>query len=143
SHQRVLAEAIYTHDMASESKRRGVALSWEQVVAQGVRLQLGMRHVKDTDNAFIGHDVDFTSLRARLTGQLPRTPVTLFTEYERAISGEGQALTVGGDYQFSNRSRVYFRHRLIDSLAGLDALDNGQFDHSTVVGMDTAYMKNG
>jgi len=141
--QRVLAEAIYTGDMTEGGTRQGLAISFEQVLSRGLRLQLGARHIKDTGDTLIGKNVEFTSLRARLTGQLSHVPLTLFTEYERAVSGEGQTLTVGADYQIADRSRLYFRHRLIDTLAGLDALDDGQQDHSTVIGIDTAYMKNG
>ena len=68
--------------------------------------------------------VNFTSLRARLTGQVPSVrDLSVFTEYERALSGDGQALSVGGQYQLGNRTRLYAVHELISSLDGRYALE--------------------
>jgi len=143
SNRRLIAEAIRTRDLETEGTRQGALVSVEQNLSRGTSLEIGLRHARETGESLSGEDVDFTSLRARLTGKLPRRPVTLFTEYERAISGEGQAFTVGGEYQFDNRSRLYFMHDLVNSLQGRYALNDGQRQNSTVVGIDTDYMKNG
>ncbi len=142
------AEALRTKDTQRGGTRQGVQLSYERALSDALRLELGIRNTKEdfsqnTPNADVT-PVNFTSLRARLTGQVPSVrDLSVFTEYERALSGDGQALSVGGQYQLGNRTRLYAVHELISSLEGRYALNDFQTHNSTLFGIDTDYMKNG
>lgn len=67
-----------------------------------------------------------------------------FAEHERALGGGNrQALSVGGQYQIANRTRIYLVHELISSLGGRYAVNDLQEHNSTLIGIDTDYMRNG
>jgi len=143
---RLIAEAIKTKDTVSGGERSGAQLAVEQTLSRNVRVELGVRKAKEEGGVLgSGTGVDFTSLRARISGQLPRLPnATVFTEYERALGGGNrQALSIGGQYQINDRSRVYATHELISSLEGRYALNDTSDRNSTIVGLDTDYMRNG
>jgi hypothetical protein len=84
----------------------------------------------------------YTSLKARLTGKVT-DEATLYGEYERA-SDDRQRAAVGGEYRLDEKSRAYARHEFANSLTGLYGLTTGGGkSHNTVLGVDTAYMKDG
>lgn len=149
SNNRLIAEALSSKDNATGGRRTGAQIAVERSLPNNIRVQVGVRHVKETDapSQTLGIDAEpanFTSLHTKITAQVPRHPeASVFAEYERAVRGSGQVLAVGGHYQFSNRSRVYLRHELISSLSGRYGLNDSQDQNSTLVGMDMDYMKNG
>jgi uncharacterized repeat protein (TIGR01451 family) len=142
---RIIAEAIRTRDLTNGGERTGAQIALEHAISNTARLSLGIRKAKESGGVITGEPVDFTSIRARLTSQVPRVPnATVFTEYERAFGGGNrQALSLGGQYQISDRSRVYFVHELISSLEGRYALNDVGDRNATLVGLDTDYMRNG
>lgn len=84
----------------------------------------------------------YTSLKARLTGQVT-DDATLYGEYERATD-DRQRAAVGGEYRIDEKSRAYARHEFANSLTGIYGLTtDGSTTRSTVLGIDTAYMKDG
>ena len=90
-------------------------------------------------------DNQYTSLRARLTGKVTED-VSLYGEYERAIDDtDRQRAAVGGEYRINEKSRLYARHEFTNTLSG-NANGyglNGSSTQSSVLGIDTSYMKDG
>jgi hypothetical protein len=84
----------------------------------------------------------YTSVKARLTAKAT-DDATLYGEYERATD-ERQRAALGGEYRIDEKSRAYARHEFANSLTGVYGLTTGgSATHSTVLGVDTAYMKDG
>jgi hypothetical protein len=84
----------------------------------------------------------YTSLRARLTGQISES-ASAYGEYERSAD-DRQRAAVGGEYRFNEKSRSYARHEFADSLSGTYGLTaDGGKTTNTVLGVDTAYMQDG
>ncbi|MDQ3815154.1 MAG: hypothetical protein M3347_14600 [Armatimonadota bacterium] len=52
-------------------------------------------------------------------------------------------LALGAEYLLSNRSRLYARYELISTLLGRYALYDNQSQNTTLIGIDTDYMRNG
>lgn len=91
-------------------------------------------------------NLGFTTVRGRLSGKVPDVPeADVFVEAEQGLNkADKQAVTVGGNYQLNDKSRVYGRYALISSLY------NNPYDANTTVqnnvgllGVETAYMEGG
>jgi hypothetical protein len=88
-------------------------------------------------------DVDVLTLRAKATYR-PSQTWGLFAEAERDVSDASRRLiALGGDYQFAEKGRGYFRHELASTLSGPYALNPNQRSQNTVLGVDTRYMQDG
>lgn len=84
----------------------------------------------------------YTSLKARLTAKVT-DDATLYGEYERATD-DRQRAAVGGEYRIDEKSRAYAKHEFANSLTGIYGLTtDGSKTSNTVLGVDTAYMKDG
>jgi hypothetical protein len=90
-------------------------------------------------------DNAYTSVRARLTGKITEA-ASLYGEYERATDDTGrQRAAVGAEYRINDKSRVYGRHEFENTLSGNAdgrSLD-GTSTRTSVLGIDTEYMKDG
>lgn len=89
-------------------------------------------------------DNSYTSLRGKLTGKVTENS-SLFGEYEQALDDAARKrIAFGGEYRFDEKTRVYGRHEVENSLSGTYGLTNDGSRHSnTVFGVDTAYMQDG
>jgi hypothetical protein len=89
-------------------------------------------------------DSAYTSLRSKLTGKVSAN-ASVFGEYEQAINdGSRKRAALGGEYRLDEKTRVYGRHEIENSLSGIYGLTNDGSRHSnTVFGADTAYMQDG
>jgi hypothetical protein len=86
---------------------------------------------------------DYLSARARLTQKIGEQ-ASVYGEYEHTLDGtSGQRAAVGGEVRLDAASRVYARYEDIDSLTGVYGLGDGTRAHQAVVGVDTAYMRDG
>jgi hypothetical protein len=84
----------------------------------------------------------YTSVKARLTAKVT-DDATLYGEYERATD-DRQRAAVGGEYRINEKSRAYAKHEFANSLTGIYGLtSDGSSTRNTVLGVDTAYMKDG
>lgn len=146
---RIVAEAIRTGDAASGAHREGVLAGVERGFDHNIKAEAGVRATRDTAAPTAGGTTGVTSetlsMRAKVSAPLPNAPqATVFGEVEQAIGDSGRRLAaVGGDYRFSEKGRIYGRHEFISSLSGPYALDSAQRRATTLVGMDTEYMKDG
>jgi uncharacterized repeat protein (TIGR01451 family)/fimbrial isopeptide formation D2 family protein len=149
-------ELLSTSDNATDAKRDGILLSVEQTLVQGVRGELGVRYARDTQaavqgttgalgGAAVATQNEVTTVRARLTGEIPGVKgASAYGEAEVDVEAtEKKILAIGGEYQLPNNGRLYARHEFISSITGPYSLNNQQRQNSTVVGINTDYMKDG
>jgi hypothetical protein len=90
-------------------------------------------------------DNEYTSVRARLTAKVADA-VSLYGEYERATDNTGrQRSAIGAEYRINEKSRLYARHEFENTLSGnADGVSlAGTSIRSSVIGIDTEYMKDG
>ena len=88
---------------------------------------------------------EYTSLRARLTAKVTED-ASIYAEIERAADDTGrQRAALGAEYRINEKSRVYGRYEFENTLSGNAAgysLD-GTNTRTSVIGIDTEYMKDG
>ena len=145
------ADAIFSEDRTTGGKRQGVLVNLEHSLNRFVKAEVGVRYAKES--AIPSQTVDDatftptenTSIRARVGVQLPFfTKLSLFGEYEQAIRNfDRRILALGGDYQVTSASRIYARHEFISSLDGEYSLNSSQHKNTTLLGIDSDYMKDG
>lgn len=90
-------------------------------------------------------DNQYTSLRARLTGKVTED-ASLYGEYEADVSDtKRHRAAVGGEYRINDKSRIYARHEFENTLSGnVNGINlDGASTQSSVIGIDTSYMKDG
>ena len=86
------------------------------------------------------------SARAKLTLPIPWSAgaAHFYGEYEQDLFNTDKRLAaVGGEYQLNAKTRLYAREELISSLGGPFELNNVQRQNTTVVGVESAYTKDG
>lgn len=145
------AEAIFSKDGDTGGKRQGVLVNLEHSLNRYLKAELGVRYAKESaePSQTIGDatltPTENTSVRTRLGLQLPFfTKVSLFGEYEQAVQNlDRRILAVGGDYQVTSSSRIYARHEFISSLDGDYSLNSSQHRNTTLLGVESDYMKDG
>lgn len=144
---RLLAEVLHTADLASEARRDGLLLGVERSLGEGLKIELGGRHVQARAAAGTsaaagteGQPATTQTLRAKLSGVLPfalTAGATAYLEAEQDVHDRAKRLlAVGGDWQLAGLARLYARHELVSSLTGPYALDPAQRRHTTLVGID-------
>lgn len=88
---------------------------------------------------------EYTSIRARLTGKVTED-ISLYGEYERATDDSGrQRSALGGEYRINDKSRLYGRYEFANTLSSsVNGLSlEGTNTRTSVIGIDTSYMKDG
>jgi predicted porin len=85
------------------------------------------------------------SARIKFTTPVPQVKnASLYGEYENdLVETQNRMVAVGGEYQFRPKTRLYARHEFLDSIQSPYELNRFQERNTTVVGLDTEYMKNG
>lgn len=144
------AEAIRTEDSANDGVRDGFSVSIERALNQYLSLEAGARTYRETTQAASGSSVgatptEGTTVRGKLNALIPWVEgSSAFVEYEQDIDdAERKVLALGGSYQMGAKGRVYARHELMSSLSGAYGLNETNERNSTVVGLDSNYMKDG
>lgn len=144
-------EAIRTEDIANNGVRDGLSASVERAINQYLALEVGARFYEETTAAASDSSVAAntpykgTTVRAKLNAILPWVQgASTFIEYEQDVSdADRKVLALGGSYQLGNNGRVYARHELVSSISGLYGLNDTTERNSTIVGVDSNYMKDG
>lgn len=137
------AEAIRSNNSVSGAWNNGVLLRAEQVLAENLRLEGGVRDSSSGNPATNGTHT--TTARTKLTAQsfLGLKALSVNGEYEQDVrASANKVVAAGADYQFAQRGRLYARHEFISSLTSAFALDTAQRSNSTVVGLDSDYSKD-
>jgi len=150
SNTRLVGQALLTESLANDGERKGVRFDVEHTFANQVRLELGGRHSTETANPASPSTVgvspnEVTSLRARLAAPVPKLKgASVYGEYENdVVEPDKRLVAIGGDYQVHTKTRLYARHEFINALGGPFELNTVQQRHATLIGLDTAYMKDG
>lgn len=146
---RLKAEVLRTEELGAGGRRDGILLAAERTLADGWRLEGGIRHARESQptSSAVGVVVppEVTALRARLTGELPYIKdAAAYAELEVDVHDSARKIAaLGADVKLPNGGRLYARHEFISSLTGPYGLNNQQRQNSTVVGLSTDYMKDG
>ena len=146
---RIRGEVLRTEELLSKSRRDGLLIAAERTLENGLRVEFGIRHAKETQVTQVpGTDTipnELTAVRARVTGDIPGLKdATAYVEAEVDVKDSARKIAaIGGDYRLGTSSRLYARHEFISSLTGPYGLNNQQRQNSTVVGISTDYMKDG
>lgn len=147
---RLSAEALHTKDLTTHESLTGMQMSVERQLGSDVAVELGLRHANGslaaTASGVTGEQhTDFTTVRAKVSGNVPGLrDLRLFGEYETDVTDlSKRVLAVGGEYQVSNRMRLYARHELLSSIAGRYLLDETHQQNTTLVGVEADYMRDG
>ncbi|MGB5443171.1 MAG: carboxypeptidase regulatory-like domain-containing protein [Gammaproteobacteria bacterium] len=150
-HSRLSAEVLYTEDRENGGNRRGADIYIDRDLPFNLRAEVGLRHAKETTAPALPASEGTTpretnSIRAKLgwqPGFLPQANVSL--EYEQDISdSDVKQAAVAGEYQLTDRGRLYLRHEFINSLSGIYGLNaDSNSSNTTVLGLDYDYMQDG
>lgn len=148
SQTRLLVEGLHTAELAGDDRRDGALLGIERRITDSVKLEAGVRHVRDEyGSANENGDVeslteDTTSARAKMTSAIPYVlGGSMFGEYEQDVSdADARLFALGGDYPLGTRGRLYARHELISSLSGPYTLDPTARRNTTVFGIESNYL---
>ena len=88
-------------------------------------------------------DLDFLTVRAKLNWK-PTANWLLYGEAEQDVKeSDRHLLAIGGEYRFAERGRLYARHEFASTLTGSYAINPAPSSQSSVIGVDTTYMKDG
>lgn len=147
---RLNTEALHTESLETGGRRQGVYGGVEYALTPRVTVESGLRHSREDEAAALSEsqatgERDVTSAYGKLGWNpdlLPRANV--YTEYEQDLSASANRMFgVGGDYQISQRGRLYARHELISSLSGAFGLSElSEEQNTTVFGADFDYLEN-
>ncbi|MCI0746567.1 MAG: hypothetical protein L0Y58_14295, partial [Verrucomicrobia subdivision 3 bacterium] len=147
---RLVGQALLTHSLGEHGERKGIRLDIEHTFPNQVRLEFGARYSTETANPAGATTLgvtpnEVTTLRAKITTPVPKLKgASIYGEYENdVIEPDKRLVAVGGDYQLKPKTRLYARHEFINAVGGPFELNTVQQQHTTLVGLDTAYMKDG
>jgi uncharacterized repeat protein (TIGR01451 family) len=166
------AEALYSaSDIAgASSSTRGATISVQKRLNENVVAEMGVRTGHQSNPTAAGFSYgsvssgsasggssiaqnnltavapDFTTVRARLSARLPQLPqADVFAEAEQGINqADKRALSVGGNYQVTEKALVYGRYALISSLYSNPYDANSAVQNNLgLLGIETRYMEGG
>lgn len=152
---RLVGEYIRSEDILNHAQRAGGLVGVERMLGEGMRLEVGMRHVRQPANAGGGiggigsaaapAQADIDALRVKLSAPVPgMAQANVYGEAEQDVHDSSRRLlAAGGEYRFDNGGRAYGRHEFISSLGSNYALDSQQRRYATVLGLDAEYMRDG
>lgn len=142
-------EAIRTEDL-SNGTNQGVSASIERAINRILAIEFGLKYY---DRSVVAGSLTSTTtttpyhgttLRTKLTSQLPWQGSNVFAEYEQdLVEAERRILALGANYQINSKLRAYGRHELVSSINGLYDLNSNQRQNVTVFGIDSKYNNNG
>jgi large repetitive protein len=146
---RLKAEMLRSEDLLSNGKRDGLLAAVERTLDNGMRVELGVRHARETQAPATTQSgpllTEVTSIRTRLTGDIPGVKdAAAYVEAEVDPKDTDRKIAaIGGEYKLPNNGRLYGRHEFISSLTGPYGLNTVQRQNSSVIGISTDYMKDG
>ena len=146
---RIKGELLHTEDIVGGSKRDGMLLVAERTLENGLRVEAGIRHAKESQPQQSASGVavpsELTAVRARVTGDIPGVKdAAAYAELEVDTHDAARKIAaVGADYRLNSTGRIYARHEFISSLTGPYGLNSQQRQNSTVVGVSAEYIKGG
>ena len=147
---RLVGQALVTESIANDGERKGGRLDVEHTFKNQVRVEVGGRYSTETRNPASLTTVgvtpnEVTSVRAKVTAPVPRVKgANVYAEYENdVVEPDKRLAAIGGEYQLRPKTRLYARHEFMNALGSPFELNTVQQQHTTLVGLDTTYMKDG
>lgn len=147
---RLAGQALVTESIANDGERKGVRLDVEHTFPNQVRVEVGGRYSTETRNpaSFTTVGVapnEVTSVRAKVTAPVPKVKgANVYAEYENdVVEPDKRLAAIGGEYQIRPKTRLYARHEFVNALGSPFELNTVQQQHTTLIGLDTTYMKDG
>ncbi len=144
---RVSVQGVLTDELQTGNTRRGIGVDVERTLPGNVRVEVGGRVSEETVSTGAGGSVrnDVRSAKVKVTSPVPRLPgASVNVEYENdLVATERRTAAVGADYQLRNKTRLYAKHEFVSDLAGPLELNAFSQRNTTVVGLDTEYMRDG
>ena len=146
---RLLGEFIRTVDVTSGGTRQGGEIALEKSFPGNILTRFGFRHAEEGSIPASLSSVGTTpnevnTIETKLSMPVPHFHrVTATAEYEQDVSdSDKRVVAVGGNYQFWEKGRVYFRQELISSLGDVYSLNTLQHRNTTQIGIDSTYFKD-
>jgi hypothetical protein len=146
---RLLGEFIRTEDTATTGTLQGGELSLEKTYPGNIQTRFGFRHAEESAIPAVASSAGVTpnsvnSLISKFSLQLPHfSKVTATAEYEQDVENtDKRVVAVGGNYQFLDKGRLYFRQELISSLGDVYSLNTLQHRNTTQIGIESTYFKD-
>lgn len=149
----LVAEAIFSKGNAGGGTRMGVTAGIERIFNEMISAEFGMRasrpgniNLQQGVGALITQPAgDLLTVRGKLTAKLPWLKgADLSVEAEQDIFDlRKHMFAVGAGYLVNDQTRLYGRYELISSLNSTYALNASQQNNRAVIGVESAYSKNG
>jgi uncharacterized repeat protein (TIGR01451 family) len=146
---RLVGEFVRTEDVSTTGTLQGGELSLEKSYPGNIQTRFGFRHAEQSATPANADSVGVTpnsinSLISKLSVQVPHfSRVTASAEYEQDVeNSDKRVLALGGNYQFWEKGKVYFRQELISSLGDVYSLNTLQHRNTTQVGIESTYYKD-
>jgi large repetitive protein len=149
----LVAEAVFSKGNTVGGTRMGVTAGIEHIFNELISAQLGMRasrpgniNVQQGVGALITKPAgDLLTVHGKLTAKLPWLKgADLSAEAEQDIFDfRKHMFAVGAGYLVNDQTRLYGRYELISSLNSTYALNASQQNNRAVIGVESAYSKNG
>jgi len=146
---RLVSEVLGTQDVTTGGNRFGGEMRVERSLGGGMQMQFGFRHSQETATPAQPNSVgatpnDSSSIITKLTATMPHfSKGSVTAEYDQDVTSfDRQMAAIGGTYQVLPSSKVYVRHELISSLGSVYDLNSTQQQTSTVIGVDSSYLKD-
>lgn len=156
----VQVEAIST-ESTEGGYRRGVLAQVGYSLRNNIRLEVGGRYTTEqgdvyatsTSNEQVREGIvaeapkkqDIASIRAKLSVPIPLVENgSIYGEYENdLVDTDRRVAAVGLEYQANAETKLYAKHEFISSLDGAFDLNASHQKNTTIVGVQTNYMKDG
>ncbi len=136
------ADALYTGDVDRDRERYGVEALVTRTVTENLDASLGIRAVRTKDD---DTTTDVLSGIAGLRYSPPLVPnASVFTEYEQDfVDLDNRRLTVGGDYQWSPKIRLYGLNEISTTESGFFGIGDGRdTNYTTKIGVEYRAYEN-
>ena len=144
----LVVDMLHNQDLSTGGRQDGLYAGYRRMFRY-LTAEFGLRYAKESvapaESTAIGTTpFEYESARLKLSGQIPNIPkLGLTAQYEQALTDLGKKeASVGGDYRIPG-GRVYVRHEFLSSLESPYALNGLQQQNTTVIGIDSGYMKGG
>jgi hypothetical protein len=162
-------EALYSKDDVNGGVRKGVVGNIVQRVGEGMEVELGMRASVDdgilggsscvsnltyttnncapTAQSSLAQSIrnELLTVRGKFTSQIPWVEnLQGYIEAEQDVrNARKQLLAIGGNYQLSEKTRLFSRYQLASTLGSQFSLNSFAPNNVGIIGIESAYMKGG
>jgi large repetitive protein len=154
----LIGQGVYSKDSINGGMRFGALAGIEHIFNDWLKAEFGMRAVHQAlangqqlgsglspGSSLVGVSDDYLTVRGKLSAKLPWIQgADVYTEAEQDVLDINKHLfAVGGGYLVNDKTRLYARYEFISSLNSLYAFNSTQRNNQAVIGVESAYSKDG